>query len=77
MGKINMSKQDIINAFKEGKIIRKTSGVWNTPKTSGVIVKSVEQLESFYNWAYLVAVYTSNDPNIDYDIIGASGGDMF
>ena len=77
MERLNMSKQDIINAFNEGKVIRKTSGIWNNPSKSGVIVESVKQLESFYSWAYKVDVYNSTDPNIDYDLVGASGGDMF
>ncbi len=77
MEKLNMSKADIIKAFKEGKTIRKTSGVWNRPEASGVIISDVSQLERFYDWAYLVDVYKSDTPNIDYDLIGASGGDMF
>ncbi len=76
MERLNMSKQDIINAFNEGKVIRKTSGIWNNPSKSGVIVTSVEQLEKFYDWAYCVDVYNGTN-GIDYDLVGASGGDMF
>lgn len=77
MKRINMSEQDVINALKNGKVIRTTSGIWNNPNKSGVIVKSVEQLERFYSWAYKVDVFESDNPNIDYDLVGASGGDMF
>ena len=77
MEKVILSKQDIFNAFNEGKVIRKTSGVWNSPNKDGVIVTSIDQLQRFYDWAYLVAVYKSNAEGIDYDLIGASGGDMF
>jgi len=77
MKKVIMTKQQIFNAFNEGKVIRKTSGVWNTPNKDGVIVTSIDQLEKFYDWAYLVAVYESDANGIDYDLIGASGGDMF
>lgn len=77
MERLNISEQDIIKAFNEGKVIRKTSGIWNNPSKSGVIVESVKQLESFYNWAYKVDVYKGLNEGIDYDLVGASCGDMF
>lgn len=76
MRKLNLSEQDIINEFEKGKIIRKTCGVWNNPNKSGEIVRNIEDLKSFYKWAYLVDVYEGSN-GIDYDLIGASGGDMF
>lgn len=77
MTKVNLTKADIINALSEGKVIRKTCGIWNDPKKSGTICKTPEDIISFYNWAYLVDVYQASAPGIDYELIGASGGDMF
>ena len=77
MTKVNLSKADIMSALVEGKVIRKTCGIWNDPDKSGRICETPEDLINFYSWAYLVEVYTSDTPGIDYDLIGASGGDMF
>lgn len=77
MTKVNLSKADLINALVEGKVIRKTCGVWNSPNKSGRICETPEDIINFYNWAYLVDVYESTAPGIDYELIGASGGDMF
>ena len=77
MERLNMSKQDIINALVEGKVIRETCGIWNNPAKSGRICKTPEDIMSFYSWAYVVDVYKGFTDGIDYDLIGASGGDMF
>ena len=77
MKKVNLSKADIINALVEGKVIRKTCGVWNNPSKSGRICETPEDIINFYNWAYLVDVYEGLNDGIDYDLVGASGGDMF
>lgn len=77
MEKLKLTKKEIIEEFNQGKVIRKTCGVWNTPEKDGTIVKSVEQIESFYRWAYLVDVYKGTSVGVDYDLVGASGGDMF
>ena len=77
MIKIDLTKADIFNALVEGKVIRKTCGIWNNPSKSGRICETPEDLINFYNWAYKVDVYISDVPGIDYELIGASGGDMF
>lgn len=77
MIKLNLTKKEIIEEFNNGKVIRKTCGVWNNPEKDGTIVKSVEQIERLYNWAYLVEVYKGTSAGVDYDLVGASGGDMF
>lgn len=76
MERLRLTKDEIIEEFYKGKKIRKTSGIWNSPEKSGVIVTSVEQLEKFYDWAYCVDVYKGTN-GIDYELVGASGGDMF
>ena len=73
--KINLSEEDIINEFKNGKIIRKTCGIWNNPNETGEIVKSTNEIEQFYRWAYKVDVYEGCN-GVDYDLVGASAGDM-
>lgn len=77
MKRLSMSKQDIINALVEGKVIRETCGIWNNPSKSGRICETPEDIISFYNWAYVVDVYEGLNEGIDYDLVGASGGDMF
>ena len=77
MERLKLSKKDLINELNNGKVIRKTSGIWNDPSKSGRICTTVEDLESFYNWAYMVDVYEGFTDGIDYDLVGASGGDMF
>lgn len=77
MKRLSMSKQDIINALVEGKVIRETCGIWNNPAKSGRICETPEDIISFYNWAYVVDVYEGLNEGIDYDLVGASGGDMF
>ena len=77
MIKIDLKKADIMNALVEGKVIRKTCGIWNDPAKSGRICETPEDLINFYNWAYCVDVYKADVPWIDYELIGASGGDMF
>lgn len=77
MAKLNLSKEEIIQAFKEGKKIRLTCGIWNEPNKHGKRAISVEDIERFYSWAYLVDVYNGFNEIIDYDLVGASGGDMF
>lgn len=77
MKRLSMSKQDIINALVEGKVIRETCGIWNSPAKSGRICETPEDIISFYNWAYVVDVYEGLNDGIDYDLVGASGGDMF
>ena len=77
MRAVNLSKADLINALVEGKVIRKTCGIWNDPAKSGRICETPEDLINFYKWAYLVEVYISDVPGIDYELIGASGGEMF
>lgn len=74
---VNLSKTDLINALVEGKVIRKTCGIWNDPSKSGRICETPEDIINFYKWAYLVEVYKADVPGIDYELIGASGGDMF
>lgn len=77
MERLKMSKQDIINALVEGKVIRETCGIWNNPAKSGRICETPEDIISLYNWAYVVDVYEGLNDGIDYDLVGASGGDMF
>lgn len=77
MKRLSMSKADIINALVDGKVIRETCGIWNDPKKSGTICKTPEDIMSFYKWAYVVDVYEGLSEGIDYDLVGASGGDMF
>lgn len=77
MIKVDLKKADIMNALVEGKVIRKTCGIWNNPSKSGRICETPEDIINFYNWAYCVDVYKADVPGIDYELIGASGGDMF
>lgn len=77
MKAVNLSKADLINALVEGKVIRKTCGIWNDPAKSGRICETPEDIINFYKWAYCVDVYKADVPGIDYELIGASGGDMF
>ena len=77
MEKVNLTKNQIINEFNNGKVIRKTSGIWNSPSRDGRIVQNIEDLNRFYNWAAHVDVYKSDTDGIDYDLIGASECDMF
>lgn len=70
-----MTKLEAITLFNEGKTIRLTGGIWNNPKKDGKIAKSVDEIEDFFSWAYVVDL-----KNIEKDIIdlqGASCCDMF
>ena len=77
MERLKMSKNDILNALAEGKVIRENCGIWNNPAKSGRICETPEDIMSFYSWAYVVDVYKGFTEGIDYDLVGASGGDMF
>ena len=71
MKAVNLSKADIMNELAEGKVIRKTCGIWNDPDESGRICETPEDIINFYKWAYLVEVYESDASGIDYELIGA------
>ena len=70
-----MTKQEVIEAFNQGRTIRITSGIWNSPQRDGKLVKSVEEIEKFYSWASVVDII-ENENNI-IDLKGASYCDMF
>lgn len=70
-----MTKQEAVKAFKEGKTVRLTCGVWNNPLKHGRFAQSVDDIERFYDWAYKVDVRNIADNIID--LVGASGGDMW
>lgn len=70
-----MSKQEVIEAFNQGRTIRITSGIWNSPQRDGRLAKSVEEIEKFYSWACKVDV--SENENGIIDLKGASYCDMF
>lgn len=70
-----MTKQEVIEAFNQGRTIRITSGIWNYPKRDGRLAKSVEEIEKFYSWASVVDII-GNENNI-IDLKGASYCDMF
>ena len=74
---LNLTKEDLIEELKQGKVIRKTCGIWNDPNKRGEICNTEEDIISFFKWAYNVDVYKATAPGIDYDLIGASAGDMF
>ena len=68
-----MTKQEVIEAFNQGRTIRITSGIWNYPQRDGRLVKSVEEIEKFYSWASAVDIIENNI----IDLKGASYCDMF
>lgn len=70
-----MNEAEVIKAFENGAKVRKTSGIWNYPERDGVFVKSVEEIERFYDWACKVDA-KENESGI-IDLIGASSCDMF
>ena len=70
-----MRKQEVIEAFNQGRTIRLTSGIWNYSQRDRKIAKSVEEIEKFYSWACAVDVTVNKDGIID--LIGASYCDMF
>lgn len=76
MQKLQLTKQDIIKMYKEGKPVKMCSGLWNDPRTKSRSPQSVEDIESFYSWAAEVEV-----KQYDYDITiyihGYSECDMF
>ena len=68
-----MTKQEVIEAFNQGRTIRITSGIWNSPQRDGKLAKSVEEIEKFYSWASVVDIIENNI----IDLKGASYCDMF
>ena len=60
-----MTKQEVIEAFNQGRTIRLTSGIWNYLQRYGKIAKSVEEIEKFYSWACAVDVTVNEDGIID------------
>ena len=46
--RVKMTKQEVIEAFNQGRTIRITSGIWNSPQRDGRLAKSVEEIEKFY-----------------------------
>ena len=77
MEQLNLTRAQIIEEFNKGKVIRKTSGIWNFPTRDGRIVNNIEELNRFYDWAAHVDVYKGWSEGIDYDLRGASECDMF
>ena len=70
-----MTKQEVIEAFNQGRTICITSGIWNSPQRDGKLAKSVGEIEKFYSWASVVDII-ENENNI-IDLKGASSCDMF
>lgn len=70
-----MRKQEVIEAFNQGRTIRLTRGIWSYSQRDRKIAKSVEEIEEFYSWAQAVDVTVNKDGIID--LIGASYCDMF
>ena len=70
-----MTKQEVIEAFNQGRTIRITSGIWNSPQRDGKLAKSVEEIEKFYSWACVLDVIVNENGIID--LKGASYCDMF
>ena len=56
-----MTKQEVIEAFNQGRTIRITSGIWNSPQRDGKLAKSVEEIEKFYSWACKVDERTNEN----------------
>lgn len=77
MKQLKLSKQEIIKELQSGKVIRITSGMWNSPTKNGKIANNVDDIERLYRWASLVDVYESCSNGVDYDLIGCSSCDMF
>ena len=70
-----MDKTEVIKALENGEIIRLTSGIWNNPEKSGIIAKSIEQINRFYNSYYKITAQENKDGIID--VQGATYCDMY
>ena len=66
-----MDKTEVIKALENGEIIRLTSGIWNNPEKSGIIAKSIEQINSYYK----ITAQENKDGIID--VQGATYCDMY
>lgn len=70
-----MTRIEVIEAFKKGEKIRLTRGLRNNPYYVGKFVNNIEEIEEFYDWAYVVDV--GKKVNGVIDLIGVSYHDLF
>ena len=76
METLNLSKENIIELFNNGTTVKKCCGLWNNPRTNNTIVRSTNDIETFYKWASMVEV-KQYDGDTSIYLHGYSSGDMF
>lgn len=76
MERLDLTKEQVIEKFKNGVVVKKCSGLWNNPLTNNRIVQSEQDIISFYQWANMVEVKKYPNDNALY-LHGYSDCDMF
>ena len=71
-----LSKQEVIDAFNAGKVVKSCGGLWNDPQEKGELVNSVEEIERVYRHYCLTEGKMFDGDDTIY-IHGYTSGDMF